>query len=183
MRDFAAKLCRGSFPGAALYLFQKASPWQHRWVKAKGLDGANGEGGPSGGELLFAEEVVVMAYDEPTAENADAKRKGAGKGKKAETSLVALRWDGTCATVKASEAVTFQPGAQKNALVDYTKLDFSVQRSLLRDAELEKGVAARQKACEGGASAACDSAHQALSALIVSRIRRGTKIGMPDERP
>lgn len=180
-RDFAKRLCAGHFPGAALYLFQKSSPWQHRWVKAKGLDGQNGEGGPSGGELQFAEEVLVMAHDVPATEGVGAKNKT--KGKQPEASLVVLRWDGTCSSIQASKAVTYQPGAQKNALVDYTKLDPAVQRSLLRDPDFEKSVTVWQKACEGGASSECEKSHQALSTLMVNKIRRGTKLGMPEERP
>ena len=180
-RDFSARLCHSSYPGAALFLFQQKSPWQRRWVKAKGLEGKNGEGGPSGGELAYAEEVLLMAYDEP-APDTDA-AKGKSKHKKADADIVVLRWDGTCASVKASDTATFQPGAQKHAIVDYTAIDSSVQRSLLRDTDIEGAVKQRQGACAAGASAECDKAHQDLSSLIVTKIRRGTKLSMPDNRP
>ena len=178
-RDFAARLCHASFPGTTLYLFQKSSPWQRRWVKINGLDGRNGEGGPSGGALQHAEEVLLMAYEEPPIE-ASGK---ASKSKKPDADIVVLRWDGTCASVKSSDAVTFQPAAQKHARVNYEKLDLSIQRSLLRDTEIDKGITERKSACEGGASENCEKADQTLSNLIVTKVRRGTKLSMPDQRP
>lgn len=167
--EFTERLCRGSFPSAALFLFQQKSPWQRRWIKAKG------------GALQFAEEVLLMAYEVPgKSETVEA---GKTKGKKADAELVVLRWDGSCASLKASETVTFQPGAQKHAKVDYEALDTSVQRSLLRDPDLEGAVKQWEVACDGGASSECDKAHETLSSLIVTKVRRGLKLSMPDARP
>lgn len=192
-RSFVERLCRGSFPGTALYLFQKSSPWQRRWIKARGIS-AQAPGGKSGsGELQFAEEVLLMSLEESTSPNAtpdatpDAKnsksRAHKTAAKQADAALIVLRWDGTCVEVPASSTATFQPGAQKHAPVNYEALDLSVQRSLLRDADIEKALAARKSACDGGASTACDEADQALSGLIVVKVRRGTKLSMPDSRP
>ncbi|MGC4063722.1 MAG: hypothetical protein QM784_03590 [Polyangiaceae bacterium] len=178
-RDFAARLCRGRYPGAALFLFQKSSPWQARWIKAKDHDGHNGEGGPSGGPLEPVEEVRVMAYDEtPAAEQ--------GKGKnapKTNVSLVVLRWDGTCATIAARDTATAPPATPKHAVVRYSDLDASVQRSLSRDPDIKSKIDQREKTCTSATSPECQSVERELSSLIVNKIRRGLKLSMPDFRP
>jgi hypothetical protein len=180
-RDFASRLCRGQFAGAALFLFQKQSPWQRRWVNAKaGLPAKNAEGGPAGGALPHAEELLVMAVDEPAATNVDKKVKAA---KKPEPDVLALRWDGTCVSLKGSDAVTYQAGNPKHPFVDWTKLDLFVQRSLLRDTEIQRDVSTQEKACTEKPSPECQKSVEALSNTIVTRIRRGVKLSMPEQRP
>jgi hypothetical protein len=202
-RDFAARLCRGQFRGAALFLFQKQSPWQRRWVNVKtGLAAHNGEGGPEGGALQYAEELLIMAVDAPAeaaavtasdkqpkvAKQSDrAKTSRSGKArdaaKKTDQSLLLLRWDGTCASLKESETVMVQPAIPKNPPVDWSKLDLSVKRSLLRDSELGRDAEACDKACGSAASLDCRKAQELLSTSIVKGIRRGIKLSMPEQRP
>jgi hypothetical protein len=163
-----------------LFLFQKSSPWQARWIKAKAHDGHNGEGGPSGGPLEPVEEVRVLAYDEAPASPEPGKGKHPTKG---DVSLVVLRWDGTCATLAARDTATSPPATPKHAPVRYSEVDSSVQRSLLRDPDIKSKVELRDKACSNAESSDCQVAEQALSSLIVSKIRRGLKLSMPDVRP
>jgi hypothetical protein len=182
-RDFAARLCRGQFAGAALFLFQKQSPWQRRWVNAKaGLPARNSEGGPAGGALVHGEELLVMAESEAAEASASTPR-GKKSAKKPEPDILALRWDGTCVSLKGAETVTRMPAAPKNAAVEWAKLDPFVQRSLVREAALERDVAERDKACTSGASPDCQKAEQTLSISIVMHVRRGTKLSMPEQRP
>lgn len=183
-RDFAQRLCHGQFPGAALFLFQKQSPWQRRWVNAKaGLPAKNAEGGPAGGALEHGEELLVMAVDEPVESQGAESSKKAKKAKKPDPDVLVLRWDGSCATLKASEAVTYLPGNPKHPAVDWAKLDLSVQRSLLRDFEIRRGAEAQQKACTDKSSPDCQKAELALSNTLVNRIRGGVKLSMPEQRP
>ena len=181
-RDFASRLCHGQYAGAALFLFQKQSPWQRRWVSVKaGLPARNSEGGPAGAPLVHAEELLVVAVDEPSSV-ADSEPKRSGSKRK-DPELLALRWDGTCVSLRGSEAVTFLPGAPKHAPVDWSKLDPFVQRSLLREAEVERAFAVREQACSAKDSAECEKAERALSNAIVAQIRRGAKLSMPEQRP
>lgn len=183
-RDFAASLCRGKFAGAALFLFQQKSPWQRRWVSVKaGLPANNGQGGPAGGALEHAEELLVLAIDEP-AESASV---GAGKKakapKKPDPDILALRWDGTCVSLKGSEAAATIPGNPRHPPVDWSQLDLFVRRSLLRDASIQRDATARDKACTEKGSPECQKAEQTLSNGIVTGIRRGVKLSMPEQRP
>lgn len=184
-RDFATRLCRGRFTSAALFLFQKQTPWQRRWVKPKeGVPARNGEGGPTGGALVHGEEVLVMAVDEPVSAAVEASSSRRSKSaKKPDPDILALRWDGTCVSLKGSEAVTHLPGKPKNPQVDWTKLDLFVQRSLAREAEIRRGVEAREQACAAATSADCQKAEEALSNSIVASVRRGAKLSMPEQRP
>lgn len=183
-RDFATRLCRGQFLGAALFMFQKQSPWQRRWVNAKaGLPAKNAEGGPAGGAIEHAEELLVVAVDEPAPPTPTDSRKKNTSAKKPDPDILALRWDGTCASLKGSEVATYLPGDPTHPFVDWTKLDLFVQRSLLREAEIQRAVAARDKACADKGSVDCHKSEHALSNALVNHIRRGQKLSMPEHRP
>ncbi len=183
-RDFAASLCRGQFASAALFLFQQKSPWQRRWVNAKaGLPAKNGEGGPAGGALEYAEELLVLAMDEAEQSASVHAGKKAKAAKKPDQVILALRWDGTCVSLKGSEAVTTMPGNPRHPPVNWSKLDLFVQRSLLRDASILRDANARDKACTEKGSPECQKAEQTLSNGIVTGIRRGVKLSMPEQRP
>lgn len=187
-RDFASRLCRAQYPGAALYLFQKQTPWQRRWVKPKeGHPAINTEGGPAGGALLYGEELLVVAATEPAGAAAEAP--GGKKGKKGkkppkpDPEILALRWDGTCASLKASYLTSTPSKSSTHPLVRWGDIDLSVQRSLLREPAIAQEVKSWEKACIQIATAECELAKEMLSNSIVNHVRRGTKLSTPDKRP
>lgn len=185
-RAFASKLCRGQFRGAALFLFQKQSPWERRWVKSnQGHPAINAEGGPAGEALLPSEEVLVLAVAEPAeASAADSGAKKTAKAKKPDPEILALRWDGSCASLKASALTTRAPQQPTHPIVQFSKLDPFVQRSLTRDSKLASEAAGRDKACANdAASSDCEMSDEMLSNSVVKAVRRGTKLSMPEERP
>lgn len=185
-REFASKLCRGQFRGAALFLFQKQSPWERRWVKSnQGHPAINGEGGPTGEALLPSEEVLVLAVTEPADTTAnESSPKKSTKPKKPDPEILALRWDGTCASLKASALTTRAPQNPTHPIINFSKLDPFVQSSLTRDSKIASEAAARDKACTSdAASSDCEMSEEMLSNSVVKAVRRGTKLSMPEERP
>lgn len=184
-RDFASRLCSDQYLGAALYLFQKQTPWQRRWVKLKeGHPAINAEGGPAGKALLFGEELLVMAITEPAGSAAEAPAGKRGKkAKKPDPEVLALRWDGTCASLKASNLTNKQPKSWTHPLVRWGDIDLSVQRSLLREPAIAQEVKGWEKACIHIATSECEIANEMLSNSIVNHVRRGTKLSTPDKRP
>lgn len=185
-RAFASKLCRGQFRGAALFLFQKQSPWERRWVKSnQGHPAINAEGGPTGEALLPSEEVLVLAVTDPAETTvAEPAPKTSSKAKKPDPEILALRWDGSCASLKASALTTRAPQNPTHPIVHFNKLDPFVQRSLARESKLASEAAARDKACANdAASSDCEMSDEMLSNSVVKAVRRGTKLSMPEERP
>jgi hypothetical protein len=171
--DFVEKMCRGHFAGVGLFMHQKQSPWQRRWVKSKNLAAKSLLGGSAGSpELEFAEELILL-------------REGAAaKGAAESAPVVMLRWDGHCVSVTKSDAVTYMTGTPKSALVDWSLLEPAIQRALLENPEVARTEKAHQKECESSStSEACQKASKSLSNAVALALRRGQKLPMPQERP
>lgn len=183
-RDFASRLCRGQFRGAALFMFQKQSPWERRWVKSnQGHPAINTEGGPAGDALLPNEEVLVLAVTESGATPAESSPKK-GKGAKSDPEILALRWDGTCGALKSSALTTRPPSNPTHPIVQWGKLDPFIQRSLLRESTISRDASMRDKACANDQSSSdCEMSEEILSNSVVKQVRRGAKLSMPEERP
>jgi hypothetical protein len=178
-RAFVQKLCQGSYPGVALYLFANQSPWARGYLRGK-TKAWNASGGASdNGWLDFDEEVLVLA--ERKADTAGMQVSGAG------ASYDALRWDGSCVTLSSEEMTLDKPPSPKNAKVEWRFLDDNVQEALRKDATINEAYQARRKECKGATSGdvslKCVKADQKLSDAIVRSLRGGTELPEPTKLP
>ncbi len=177
---FVQKLCSGSFPSVALYLFGNNSPWTRGYLTGK-VKAWNASGGVSAENswLDFDEEVIVL--QERKASDSGMQVSGAGGG------YDVLRWDGTCATLDGSELTTNKPPAPKNQKVEWRFLDDNVQEALRGDEAVNKAVTERKKECKGATSGdvslKCVKADDNLSKVIVDYVRKGGSVPVPSKVP
>jgi len=176
---FVNKLCAGSFPGVALYLFTKNTPYARQYLTRK-TEAWNASGGVSdGGFVEFDEEVLVLRSRK--ADLGGMQVSGAGGG------YDALRWSGTCVTLDANELTQRTPPAAKNAKVEFRFLDEPIKEALRQDDTVNKAYLARRKECKGATSGdvslSCVKADEALSHAIVNYVREGGAVPMPEKLP
>ena len=179
-KAFVQKLCSGSYPSVALYLFGNKSPWARGYLKGR-TKAWNASGGASdNGWLEFDEEVLVMA--ERKADLGGMQVSGGGGA-----SYDALRWDGGCVTLSGEEMTLDKPPSPKNSKVEWRFLDDNVQEALRADAAINEAYLARRKECKGATSgevsAKCVKADDKLSAEIVRFLRNGGSLPEPTKVP
>ena len=179
-KAFVQKLCSGSFPSVALYLFANKSPWARGYLKGR-TKAWNASGGASAdGWLEFDEEVLVMA--ERKADLGGMQVSGGGGA-----SYDALRWDGSCVTLSGEEMTLDKPPSPKNSKVEWRFLDDNVQEALRADSPINDAYLARRKECKGATSgevsAKCIKADDKLSAEIVRFLRGGGALPAPTKVP
>lgn len=179
-RAFVQKLCSGSYPAIALYMFANGSPWARGYLRGK-TKAWNASGGASdNGWLEFDEEVLVLA--ERKADLGGMQVSGTGSA-----SYDALRWDGSCVTLSSEEMTLDKPSAPKNAKVEWRFLDDNVQEALRSDTKVNEAYLARRKECKGATSGdvsmKCVKADEKLSAAIVSYLRGGASLPEPTKLP
>jgi len=178
-RAFVQKLCQGSYPSVALYLFANHSPWARGYLRGK-TKAWNASGGASdNGWLDFDEEVLVLA--ERKADTGGMQVSGAGAG------YDAIRWDGSCVTLSSEEMTLDKPPSPKTAKVEWRFLDDNVQEALRKDSSVNEAFQARRKECKGATSGdvslKCVKADQKLSDSIVSYLRGGAELPEPTKLP
>lgn len=176
---FVERLCAGSYPGVALYLFANNSPWTRGYLTRK-VKAWNASGGVSAeGYLEFDEEVIIL--QERRAAQGGMQVSGAG------ASYDVLRWDGTCATLAEEELTTNKPPSPKFAKVEWRYLDDNVQEALREDEQLSKLVSERKQECKGATSGAvsnkCVKADAKLSDSIIKYVRKGGTVPVPTKLP
>ncbi|MDX2053143.1 MAG: hypothetical protein SFV15_12170 [Polyangiaceae bacterium] len=176
---FVNKLCSGSYPGVALYLFAKDTPFVRSYLTRR-TEAWNASGGVSEtGFVEFDEEVLILRSRK--ADLGGMQVSGAGGG------YDALRWSGTCVTLDANELTRNKPPAAKNAKVEFRFLDDAIKDALRENETVNAAYLARKKECKGATSGdvslACVKADEALSRAIVSYVRDGGTVPMPTNRP
>jgi hypothetical protein len=179
-RKFVEKLCSGSYPSVALYLFANKSPWARGYLKGR-TKAWNASGGASDNSWLeFDEEVLVLA--ERKADLGGMQVSGGGGA-----SYDALRWDGSCVTLSGDEMTLEKAPAPKNSRVEWRFLDDNVQQALRADATVNEAYLARRKECKGATSGEvsgkCVKADEKLSADIVKFVRSGGAVPEPTKVP
>jgi hypothetical protein len=178
-KAFVETLCSRSFPGAALAMFRGGSPWTRGYL-TRNVEAWNASGGASSTDTLaFDEEVIVLVHRAPAA--------GAMVVSGASGGFDVLRWDGSCATLDASELTTRQPPRAKSAKVRWKSLDDAIQGALRGDEKIGSLDAQRRKECKGvtmgEVSAKCEKADKALGAAVVAYVRRGGDLPAPARMP
>jgi hypothetical protein len=176
---FVNALCSDTFPAVTLHLFAPSAPWGRGYLKGK-VKAWNASGGVSDNEawLEFDEEVVLL------------KKRGGPKGIQvsgAEGGYDALRWDGSCVTLDASEVTLSAPPRPKAAKVEWRFLDGATQEALRESETVTEAYRARRKECKGAVSGTvskkCVTADAKLSEVIVQHVRDGGALGSPERLP
>jgi hypothetical protein len=175
---FVKRVCNGSFPDVALLLFSKDAPFTRVYLKSD-LDGWNAEGGASARAKLFFDEEVLALRRREAPKNGIVV--GAGGG------WLVMRWDGNCYTVEDNEVTTKKPPAPKHAAIPFRFYGERTKNALLESEKVLAAYKRRGKECKGATSGevtkACEQADVALSGAIVTEIRGGKTIPLPEKLP
>jgi len=180
-KDFVDRLCGGGrFPGVAMVMFEKSSPWTRMYVRVlQGIDSVNVSSGSSGdSRLTFGEEVIVLVHE-----------RGAGGGVQVSGSAgyFVLRWDGTCATLSGDELTAARPGLPRFAPFEWKFIDPAIQHALGQDPQIAEARDEFRRECRGAPAGtgdkACAEATKRLHLAVVGRLRKGMKLPLPDRLP
>lgn len=172
--DFVNRLCRDKFPGVAIAMFEKRTPWTRLYVRMVEIDSVNTTGGPAGdAKLVFGEELLLLR--EHGTDRGGMQVSGTG-------GFLVLRWDGTCATVASDEVVSHQPGFPKTAPIVWKYIDSELRTALLADKQVKTASRYYQDHCRGmrpgTEKGQCKHWNQILNDSIVLALRKG--IDLPD---
>ncbi len=177
---FVEALCSDTYPGVTLHMFAPSAPWGRAYLRGK-VKAWNASGGVSDNEawLDFDEEVVLL------------RKRGGPEGgiqvSGAEGGYDALRWDGSCVTLDASEVTLSAPPKPKAAKVEWRFLDDATQEALRESDVVTKAYRSRRKECKGAVSGTvskkCVVADARLSEVIVEHVRSGGSLGTPEKMP
>lgn len=175
---FVKKLCAAEYPGVALYMFAKGSPWTRAFLKGK-TQAWNASGGASeNAELEFDEEVLVLVLRKAAPGGIQV---GSGVG------YDVLRWNGTCVSLEGGEITMKRPPAPKSAKVEFKSLDDKLKDMLRGDKRVDDAFKARRTECQaasmGQVSAKCVKADAKLSESIVAYVRDGGSVPIPSKLP
>jgi len=175
------KLCQDVYPGVALYLFQSKSPFTHSYLSRK-TKAVNASGGATSGSewLAFDEEVVLLYARIPSSSGIVVSG--------AEGGYDAMRLDGSCVTLDASEVTMDVPPSPKYTEVPWRYLGDDMEAALLKVPAIKEAYIARRKECKGAfsgeVSAKCVKLDAALNATIVASLKNGvTDLPQPASRP
>lgn len=179
-RTFVKRLCQGAYPGAAIRLFEKSSPFSRGYVRVRSMQPVNTLGGPaSDAALTFGEEVLVLTRT-GAAQAGDMQMSGMG-------GYDVLRWDGTCATLADGELARYAPTAPRNAPIAWQYIDTNIQQALLENQGIDKARKTQRKHCQGASlgrrSASCIDADAKLNERIVLAVRTGMNLPAPERLP
>lgn len=178
-RKFTTRLCNGSYPSLALYLFGNGFGFTRGYLTRK-TQAWNAAGGASDNTYLeFDEEVLLLVERGGDANGMQVS--GAGGG------YEALRWNGSCVTLAKEEVTLEKPPTPKAAKVEWRFLDDNVQAALREDATINKAVQKRRNECKGAVSgdvsASCVKADDRLTQVVVDYLRAGGKVPVPSKLP
>ena len=133
-------------------------------------------GGPSSDQnLVFDEELLVLSENTPNLGGMTVSGVG--------NSYDVLRWDGTCATLQASEVRRQRPPSPKHAGIQWNRLDEEVRNALSADGKIAEFAKQRRLECKGvtmgAVSDKCEKADSALRSRVVVAIREGLRVPVP----
>lgn len=175
------KLCQDVYPGVALFLFSKSSPFTHGYLSRK-TKAVNASGGATSGDewLVFDEEVVLLHHRE--ADLGGMQVSGAGGG------YDALRLDGSCVTLGAEEVRLERPPEPKYATVPWRYIGDDMQEALRKNETISTLYRERRQECKGAFSGSvsklCVTKDEQLNRAIISALKSGTvEMPQPEFRP
>ncbi len=178
-QKFSKRMCNGSYPSIALYLFGNGFGFTRGYLTRK-TQAWNAAGGASDNTFLeFDEEVLLLV--ERGADAGGMQVSGAGGG------YEALRWNGSCVTLAKEEVTLDKPPAPKAAKVEWRFLDDNVQEALRQDPTINSAVQKRRNECKGAVSGdvslTCVKADDKLTQVILDYLRKGGKLPVPSKLP
>ena len=170
---FVDAVCKHKFPDLPLYLFAGKMPWQHLYVKAEYVEPVNPHGGDqSEAWMQFGEEVVVLRKRE----------QGGAKGVQISgpSDLDVLRWDGTCATIRAEMFVSYVPAPMQSPRIVWKYIDAGLQEALLKNAVVARSREAEKKGCHDSSlthpTPSCEKAMRQLTDAIVLAVHQNVAL-------
>lgn len=177
-KAFANAVCRGRYPGLAISMFEKDTPWQRRYVDVAQIEPVNTYGGKTTAPLVFTEEVLVLH----------------NQGSGSDTMVISgasdvdvLRWDGTCATVREEFLAEHRTPTIKNANIVWRYLDDETQKGLLEAKYVQLRYGQQRKACRRSSasnpSEICRKATERLNDAITVAVRGGIELPEPGQLP
>jgi hypothetical protein len=177
-KAFVNRLCAGSYPSIALFMFGKSTPWTRGYLTRK-TEAWNASGGASaGGFLEFDEEVLVLVTRKAGPGGIQV---GSGVG------YDALRWNGTCVTLSGEELTLQKPPQPKTAKVEFRQLEEGTKEALRTDQGVNEAFLTRRKECQaatmGEVSLKCVKADTKLGEVIVEYVRGGGSVPAPQKLP
>jgi hypothetical protein len=179
-RAFIKRLCQDAYPGAAIGLFEKSSPFSRGYVTRRNIKAVNTLGGPSSDVNLDAgEEVLILT-----------RMAGPGAGEMQVSGMggyEVLRWDGTCATLSDGELASRPPPSPRHGPLDWRFIDTNIQKALLVDPAIGEARREQRKHCHGvtvgRVSAACAKADARFYERVVATVRGGIELPEPERMP
>lgn len=176
------KLCADVYPGVALYLFQKSSPFTRGYISARRVKAVNASGGVTSGEewLMFDEEVVFLF--KRSADLGGMQVSGAGGG------YDAMRLDGSCVTLGSDEVRENVPPKPGYVNVPWQYIGDDMQDALRSLPSVKGPYIERRKECKGAFSGSvtdkCIKRDKELNEAIVKALQSGeSNLPQPQERP
>ncbi len=170
---FVDAVCKHKFPDLPLYLFAGKMPWQHLYVKAEYVEPVNPHGGDqSEAWMQFGEEVVVLRKRAP----------GGAKGVQISgpSDVDVLRWDGTCATIRAEMFVSYVPAPMQSPRIIWKYLDAGLQEALLKNAVVARSREAEKRGCRDSSlthpTPPCEKAMRQLTDAIVLAVHQNVQL-------
>jgi hypothetical protein len=176
---YVKRLCGGSFPELPLVIMSKEAPFTRMYLQRE-VDAWNAEGGPSPRvRLPLDEEVVVLKR---RAAPANAIVVGAGGG------YLVMRWDGNCYTLEDSEVTAKKPPSPKHAAIPWRFYSEPMREALSKSPRVQKALERRTKDCKdapsrGEVGRACAEAEAALGDAVVTEVKSGAALPIPEWRP
>lgn len=178
--DFVKRLCQDVYPGVAMIMFRKGTPWARMYLTGK-TQAWNASGGASvSGFLEFDEEVLVLRHR--AAPKGGMQVSGAGGG------YDALRLDGSCVTLDGGEVTEKRPPKPKYPHLEWRWIDDPIREKLKEDPKIDETDQIRRKECKGATmgevSDKCEKAVKKLSDLVAKYVTEdGGEIPMPQKLP
>ncbi len=174
---FAKATCKGRFPGLALNMFQKSTPWKRLYLGQQRLEPVNPHGGSVTEVLQPHEELLLLRRH--------GSRSGGMTVSGSDVDL--LRWDGSCVTIP-EEMLSEESGVVgASAAITWRYLDDTTIEALLSADEVKLLHAQQRESCRNSSvsrpDVRCEKSMAALSDRIVAVVRGGMTLPEPAELP
>ncbi|MCA9622870.1 MAG: hypothetical protein KC731_27815 [Myxococcales bacterium] len=179
--DFVKKLCAGDYPNVALYMFSQGTPWTRGWL-AHETKAVNASGGGSSGEKMKRDEELIVLRKFEGSSPGGIKVSGNNGG------FDAMRWDGMCVTLDASEIYFDAPPARiENARIIWNRIEYDIREKLKEDDGLRKTYIDYKNACRGvtvgAVTADCEKLDGVLSRTLAAHLREKGGFPLPSKLP
>jgi len=177
---FVDVVCKRKSPDLPLHLFAQSVPFRHLYVKAEWVEPVNPHGGEQSETWMhFGEEVLVLRERAPAG--------GHGVQTSGPSDLDVLRWDGTCATIRAEMLVSYVTAPMDTPRVIWKYLSTEAQNALLQNGLIARARDAEKKSCRDSSvthpTPPCAKAMQKLTDAIVLAVHQNVQVPETEALP